>query len=120
MPINVSEALDTDTAEVVTVHRRAPGSYVDGLWVPGAVTTFTTVASVQQPTMKQLQFLPEGERASDALMLYSKKKLFTVGVPTGQEPDVVEYQGGRYHVIAIGNWSAYGHTDGVMVLEKPS
>ena len=47
MPINVSEALDTDTAEIITVNRTT-GGYVDGVYQENVSATFKTIASMQQ------------------------------------------------------------------------
>jgi len=45
---------------------RDSGKYVDGIY-QGALAPilFTTLGSVQQPTPKDLQSLPEGERSGD-------------------------------------------------------
>jgi hypothetical protein len=116
MPINVSEALDADTAEVVTVERTAGGTYVNGLYVPGAVSSFKMVASVQQPTMQQLQRLPENQRLLDTRMFYCNKVVFTANDRTNGVADHILYKGNRYTVLAVGDWSVYGHTDVIAAL----
>ena len=71
MVINVSEALDSDTAQIVTVERTSAGAYVDGIYQKGSTSTFKTLASVQQPTPKQLDILPEGEKSKDVKLFPS-------------------------------------------------
>lgn len=74
MPINVSEALDSDTAERIIVERdTGTGVYVDGIYVNAPIRTFKTLASVQQPTPKQLETLPQGERDKNPMLFISKK-----------------------------------------------
>jgi hypothetical protein len=116
MTINVSEALDSDTAEIITVTRFAVGSYVDGVWIDGATSTFKTVASVQQPSPKQLQRLAENQRLLDLRLFISKAPLYTSDDRTGQQADIVHYKGKQYTVISSGDWDVYGHTDAVGAL----
>lgn len=110
MPVNVSEALDTDTAEIVTVERTSGGGYVDGLYQKGTTSTFKTICSVQQPSPDELQNLPEGERDKDIRKFISKKPVRTASDRDGLIADVVLYKGVRYKVISAGDWDAYGHT----------
>lgn len=109
MPINVSEALDSDTTIKVSVERYAPGSYVDGIYNPGATSTFTTLASPQQPTLKQLNTLPEGERDKD-IMLFICKRAIRVGDDSkGYKSDIITFNGDRFKAIQKGDWSTFGH-----------
>lgn len=110
MPINVSEALDIDTAEIVTVQRTSGGGYVDGIYQKGIVSTFKTVCSVQQPTPDELQNLPEGERNKDIRKFISKKPVRTASDRDGLIADVVRYKGFDYKIISVGDWDSYGHT----------
>lgn len=112
MPINVSDALDSDTAEIVTIERTANGAYVDGLYVPGATTSFKTIASVQQPSPDDLEKLPEGERNKDIRKFISKKTLRTGRDRDNELADVAYYKGVRYKIIALADWEAYGFTIG--------
>lgn len=117
MPINVSEALCSDTAEIMTVERKT-GGYVDGVYTTAAPTTFKILASAQQPTPIQLQTLPEGERDSNPRLFISNKPLKTVDDRDGTPADVVIYKGKRYKIIQLGDWSAYGHTMAFGVREQ--
>lgn len=111
MPINVSEALDTDTAEIITVTRDDGDSdFVDGLFVKGGVTIFKTLASVQQPTPKDLQILPEGERDKNPRMFISKKPLRTTNDKDGTIADIVTFKGVNFKIIMVADWESYGHT----------
>jgi hypothetical protein len=109
MPINVSAAIDSDTAEIVTVERTSSGGYVDGIYVSGTVTTFKTLSSVQQPTTQDLQMLPEGDRDANPRLFISKKLLRMVSDRDNLVADVVLYKGLRFKIIALGDWISYGH-----------
>lgn len=110
MVINVSEALDTDTAQVITVERTSIGAYVDGIYVKGSTSTFKTLASVQQPTPKDLEILPEGEKDKDIKMFISKKPIRTTNDEAKLIADVVIYKGNRYKIVSSADWDDYGHT----------
>ena len=110
MVINVAEALDTDTAQIITVIRTAAGSYVDGLYVKGATSTFKTLASVQQPSPIQLEILPEGEKDKDIKLFISKKPMRTTNDEAGLIADLVMYKGQQYKIISSADWDDYGHT----------
>lgn len=118
MVINVSEALDSDTAQVRTVERKAPGAYVGGIYQKGATTTFKALMSVQQPTPKQLETLPEGERSRDVKLFISNKPLRTTEDKDETIADVVIDKGKRYKIISSGDWSDYGHTTAMGVREE--
>lgn len=115
MTINVSAALDSNTAGIVTVERQAPGSYVDGIYVPGAITTFKTICSVQQPNDKQLQSLSEGDRSNDPRLFIAKKELRTTRDKDNQQADIVLYKGNRYRIISDGDWTDYGYSSAIGV-----
>lgn len=110
MPINVSEALDSDTCVKLQVERTSPGAYVDGIYVEGSVSTFYALMSPQQPTPKQLEVLPEGERDKDVMLFISKRTLRTVDDDNNIPADVIIFKGERYRVIQLADWSTFGHT----------
>lgn len=118
MPINVSEAIDSDTAEKIRVERSSPGGYVDGLFVPGSTSTFRALASVQQPTPRDLQTLREGERVKNPKMFISNKKLQTADEDNSTLADVIISKGVRFKVIMIADWLSYGHNIAFAVKEK--
>lgn len=121
MVINVSEALDSDTSESITVTRidDNTGVYTDGLWVSGTTTTFKTLCSVQQPSGKELQVLPMGERSKEIIKLISKKPLRMTDIENNIQADVVTTKSKKYKIIYAEDWNAYGHTTalGARVLE---
>lgn len=109
MPINVSEAIDSDTGEKILVERETAGQYVDGLYVPGAVTTFKNFASVQPASDEEIQQLPEGERNKLIFKFIAKRPIRTTEDRKGQIADVILYDNTRWRVIGRANWLPYGH-----------
>lgn len=118
MPINVSEAIDSDTSERIRVERSSPGSYVDGLFVPGPISTFKALGSVQQPTPRDLQTLPEGERVKNLKMVICSKKLQTANEDTNTLADVIIAKGIRFKITMLADWLSYGHNIAFVVKEK--
>lgn len=118
MVINVSEALDSDTAQVRTVERTEPGSYVDGIYQEGSKTTFKALISIQQPTPKQLEILPEGERSRDVMLFISNKPLRTTEDKDGTIADIIISKGRRYKIIQSGDWDDYGHTTAMGIRQQ--
>ncbi len=118
MPINVSEALDSDTAMIITVVRTENGSYVDGIYQEGTTSTFKTLASVQQPTPDDVQMLPEGERNKDLRKFISKKPIRTTSDRDEVIADKVIYKGNHYKIISVNDWDDYGHTTSIGVRDQ--
>ena len=104
----------------VTVSREAQGSYVDGYWVEGSVTTFNVKAKVQPLKDTELKLFPESDRNRSWLKLYIQE----IQSPTisalrsaqqgvgGWGPDYFEWQGYKYEVMADRNYddSIIDHT----------
>lgn len=122
MPINVSEAIDAETGEVITVERTTTGQYVDGIWTKGTTSTFKSVCSVQQPDNDEhsqvAQEMSGGERTTDLLKFISIKTLQKTCDRKGTTADVVLYDGQRYKIIAVQKWHKYGYTRAFGVLEE--
>jgi hypothetical protein len=92
-----------------TVSRREVGSWTDGLYSPGDLSTLTVVASVQPLTGKQLQRLPEGLRAKELKAFITQTLLRTVSESEGTPADVVEVPGeGFYQIEKVEDWSQAG------------
>ena len=110
MPINVSEALDSDTAIIVTVERTSGSKYIEGLFVKGNKSTFKTVCSPQQPTAQDLQTLPEGDRDKDIFKLITKKPVRTASDRDKTDADVIIFKGMRFKIVSVQDWETFGQT----------
>ena len=112
MPIQVNEAIDSDTAEKISVSRTT-GSYVDGLYVENPPAVFNTLASVQQPTPEQLNSVDDGELTSNMVAFYSLKPLLTSDEIAGTIADIVAHKGQQFKIVSAGDWSSYGYSFGI-------
>jgi hypothetical protein len=90
--------------EPLTIDRRAPGVWVDGIYVQDDATQITTVASVQPISGTQARLLPEGVRADDAKSVWATMLLRTAQDPSGAPADEFSYGGWRYQVISLDDW----------------
>tara|TARA_R110000822_G_scaffold84867_3_gene199033 strand:- start:14478 stop:14828 length:351 start_codon:yes stop_codon:yes gene_type:complete len=112
MTLKVSEALCSDTAEIITVIRRSSG-FVDGLFVTGETRRFKTLASVQQLIPKDLLTLKESERTKDLRKFISIKPIQTSDDKENSIADIVLYKGKQYKIISSGDWDTYGYTESI-------
>lgn len=85
-----------------TVLREAAGTYVDGVWVPGARSVVTTQASVQPITKStDLKVVPEGRHFSDFVKVYTDDRLQVTADGEGVQPDIIVHGGYGYELIDI-------------------
>lgn len=110
MPINVSEALDSDTAIIVTVTRTTGSGYVNGLYVKGGTSTFKTLCSPQQPTPQDLQTLAEGDRDKDIFKFITNRPVRMANDRDGVTADIVRFKNNNYKIISVQDWDLFGQT----------
>lgn len=111
MTIDVSEAIDTDTSDLLPVIRTASGDYVDGLYIKGAEQApFNANISIQNPTPKEVQMLPVGERTKDIKKFIASIELLIDNDRINQLADHVVYRGARYKIIKASDYQSYGYT----------
>jgi hypothetical protein len=72
-----------------TVKRRTAGSYVDGTWAPGTESEFTIQASVQPTKPDELINLPEAQRTSAAMKVYTNTILRTANEASAIQADCI-------------------------------
>lgn len=119
MPIKVTEALDSDTSELVVLEDINRGEYVDGIFQEGSKKVKRkALASVQQPTPQELKFVTGGERNKVLLSFYLNKEVYTPKSETGRSATVIIYKSIRYKVVFVGDWSSYGYFFAIGAKEK--
>lgn len=116
MLINVSEALDSDTASMITIIRSTVGAYVDGLYVKGTTVNVPALASVQQPTPAMLKLVPENERTTDIKLFICNKPIRTTRNKEDLPADQILDGTFLYKVIDAKDWDRYGHSTVMGVL----
>jgi hypothetical protein len=118
--MNLGSIVDSfATSYKLTVTRRAARTVVNGVYVPGDEETFTLRPAVVYPASgRQLALLPEGQRTSEAVTIFTKCQLRGAKDPAGYAPDRVTYRGTIYEIQLAGDWAApggYYHSLGVKV-----
>lgn len=87
--------------------RKAPGSYVDGVWVQGGLETDFTISATIQPASlsdyDELRATAGGRRIERAVRIYTNERLVVAG-ETDNNGDVLIWEGARYEVIAVSPW----------------
>ena len=86
----------------LVAQRKALGSYVNGIWVEGALTPLPFTASIQPTTGEELLSLPEGRRDRKTYALFTSTKLNVAR--TGINPDLVTVFGEVYEVVKVDIW----------------
>lgn len=82
--------------QTVTGVRRAAGTYVNGVFVPGAETPLSIESSVQPASEIELRLLPEARREDGAYSLRSESEI--------RNGDIFTLFGDEYEVLRLQVW----------------
>ncbi len=83
----------------IQIERQLPGRYDDkGVWLPGSVSTFDIIASVQHLDTDDLLRLPENQRSKEMIKIFTDVEIFTTSVQSQTTSDIVIIDGYRYEV----------------------
>lgn len=113
------------TENTATITRYAPGAYVNGRWVDGESTTLTIRGSIQPARGRDLRRLPEGQRVSGAVAIYTATTLRTASEASdaggASRADVLHWQGRDWEVSVVDVWGSgrAAHCYAVAVLIEP-
>lgn len=83
-----------------TIKRLTAGDYVNGVWVDGAESTITIMASVQPMTGQDQLVIPAGKRLADYVKAYTSSDLQVLGEVEGLQPDRLVWRGKEYECIS--------------------
>lgn len=97
-----------ECAVPVTVTRYLKGARVKGRSEAPIPTTFTANLSVQPLNQKELQRLPEGDRAQGRVKAYGVDELKTIGTSECRVADEFEYKGIHYQIDRVDDWEDLG------------
>jgi len=89
------------------VVQRQNGSWVDGVWVPGALAeTFSIVASFQPTSGREREELPELYRTRQTAKLFTQPwvELRTTDLENMRNADLVIFDGRTYEVASVYRW----------------
>ncbi len=103
----------TRFATMLTVTKRAPGSYVHGVCVPGDNTSLQVKLDVQpinSSTAQILQALPEGRRTQDSRAVYAPRNsgITVLSAKTGAPGDLVTHEGESWMFVAEAHFDSIG------------
>ena len=82
------------------VLHEAAGAYVSGIFVPGAKSVSSIMASIQPVTEQDMVTPPEGRRLSDMVKIYTDSDLQEAEESTGLQPDLIVWRGYAYEINA--------------------
>lgn len=91
--------------ETITIERSGGGQWVDGRYVKNAATQLTIEGSVQPLRGNEVKILPEHRRTEESLKIYTASKLRTTDEANNLPCDVVFYDGKRFEVHNVFNYS---------------
>ena len=106
----------TETAELIhtTASAFPQGRAAHGNSVAGPSTT-TSIEVVSTPLDgDERLILPEGLRSAEVRNFWTKAKVQSVDQASGQDADIIRYQGSRYRAERVAKWG----TDFVQVLGR--
>ena len=106
--MSILSSIDAFITGTYTVTRRAPETRVKGRAVAGATSTLLVEASEQPLSGRDLQVLPEGQRADETRKLYSRTTL-RARTPASAG-DLVEIDGESWEVFNTQVWKYRGIT----------
>ncbi len=89
--------------ETFTLNRYLAGAYVNGLWVGGKQESSTPniESSIQPIRDREIQYLPEGQRNREAIVIYTSTDIRTEDEGANLPPDLVEARGKVYQVARV-------------------
>lgn len=111
--INVGNiVLDKAFAQSFTISRSS-GSWVAGDFIENK-TEIPLNGTIIPMSAKELQMLPEGERNSEWINIYTTEELYTTRLEneaagTGALSDEVIWNGQAYRIKSVKNYSAFGY-----------
>lgn len=121
--MSVNDSISALANHTLTVTRRLKGVYTNGIYVPGATSTFTIVAVVQ-PAFNlnriiggsDLEGTVENQRVQEIYQIHTTTELRTRTETT--DPDVVTYKGRPWTVARVEEWDLDGEIHFHAVITK--
>ena len=106
--ISVSHVLTNPNFTTDFTIERKTGTWSNGIYTLGEPTVINRNGAIQPSSNDELQFLPEGERQNNAISIWCNQEI-RMGDGVGINSDVIVYNGGRYKVQFMQDWSANGY-----------
>lgn len=119
--INVEEVVnDPDVSESFTI-LRSTGSWLNGVWQPNNTQQIAGYGPVQPLSAKELEMIPEGDRATEHRAFWSAEIIYTTRATDGQgrSSDILLWNGLQYRVLSVMQQQDFGYYRAIAVRMKP-
>lgn len=94
-------AFQTNT---LVIEREGEGEWINGRYEPGPKCRFEVIASVQPMKASEMLLMPEGERTTEHIKVYTNERLREVDEKNTALGDKFAYDGKCYEVQQVENW----------------
>lgn len=85
-----------------TLRTYPAGSYVEGEWTQGTATETPIWATMQAPSARDLESLPEGQRTEGLVTVWSRSQLPTADESARKRPaEVINAAGEAYRIVRV-------------------
>lgn len=91
---------------VLTVQRRPPGIWTEGVYQPADQLDVVLGVCSVQPGLAKGMILPEGVRAEDVVTVYAPAELRGAEDPEGYSADRFVHRARRFEVFDVRDWTA--------------
>jgi len=114
--INVAHAvLDSRFAQTFKVFRKS-GEWVKGRFIEGE-KEISMIGVITPSKPKEIEMIPEGDRVGGEITIHTIRKLYTTHAIQDEESenefegtsDQIEWQGERYKLYQVNDYSQYGY-----------
>lgn len=116
MRVNVRRVILSPRFAQVFAILRTEGSWQEGVFIPGTPASIPVRGTITVASAKDLEMIPEGDRAGGAMSFYSPVELYITRA--GESPgisDKIRWRGDTYKIIQVNPWIDYGYYHGIGV-----
>ena len=112
--ISVSSVVRGFNLQPIKAYRATEGVRDRGEYIPGAAYTLPiSKANVQNGTSRDTSFLPEGQRTTSIISVFTNFALIGVSESSQTLADVIEWNGSFWRVAKVFNWNANGYNEAI-------
>jgi hypothetical protein len=88
---------------------RTTGQFAPDGWQPNAPTFISAYGAVRNVSGKEISMLPEADRVHEAVTVRTTTQLFVTNEDNDQVSDVLQWQGAKYRLLNVRNYSEQGY-----------
>lgn len=107
--IDVSEVVsDPDLCSSFTI-LRTTGTFEAGGWVPNTPTVISAFGAVRNTSGKEVDMIPEADRIHESITIRTVTQIFETSEDLSQTSDIFQWQGDKYRLMNVKNYSEQGY-----------